>query len=164
MVGGIRAGKYSSGGRRIDVRLRLLASQRSRPEDLGRLKVRSQGGELVPLSALVKQEERPALQAITRRDRERAISVFANVAPGANQEEAIAFVEQAAKELPGGTRVVLGGASVAFRESMSSLLFALFLGIAVAYMVLASQFNDDPAPGRASCTGVHVEVMLPNVS
>jgi len=141
LVGGVRVGKYNAGGRRIDVRLRLLAGQRSRPEDLTALKVRSAGGELVPLSSLVQQEERPALQAITRRERERAISIFANVAPGASQQEAIAFVEKAAKELPGGTRVVLGGASVAFRESMDSLLFALFLGIGVAYMVLASQFN-----------------------
>jgi len=141
LVGGLRVGKYSSGGRRIDVRLRLLADQRARPEDLSRLKVRTGGGELVPLSSLVTQEERPALQAITRRDRERAISIFANVAPGANQEEALAFVEQASKELPGGSRVVLGGASVAFRESMGSLVFALGMGILVAYMVLASQFN-----------------------
>jgi hydrophobe/amphiphile efflux-1 (HAE1) family protein len=141
LVGGLRVGKYSSGGRRIDVRLRLLADQRSRPEDLSRLKVRTSSGELVPLSSLVKQEERPALQAITRRDRERAISIYANVAPGSNQQEALAFVERSAKELPGGTRVVLGGASVAFRESMGSLVFALVLGIIVAYMVLASQFN-----------------------
>ncbi|WP_224363273.1 efflux RND transporter permease subunit [Hyalangium versicolor] len=141
LVGGVRVGKYSTGGRRIDVRLRLLADQRSRPEDLSRLKVRTASGELVPLSSLVQQEERPALQAITRRERERAISIFANVAPGASQEEAIGTVEKLAKELPGGTRVVLGGASVAFRESMSSLVFALFLGIGVAYMVLASQFN-----------------------
>jgi hydrophobe/amphiphile efflux-1 (HAE1) family protein len=141
LVGGVRVGKYNAGGRRIDVRLRLLADQRSRPEDLSALKVRASSGELVPLSSLVRQEERPALQAITRRDRERAISIFANVAPGASQQEAIALVERTAKELPGGTRVVLGGASVAFRESMDSLLFALGLGILVAYMVLASQFN-----------------------
>jgi multidrug efflux pump subunit AcrB len=50
-------------------------------------------------------------------------------------------VEKLGGEIPSGYRLVLGGASVAFRESMSSLLFALFLGIAVAYMVLASQFN-----------------------
>ncbi len=50
-------------------------------------------------------------------------------------------------ELPAGYRAVLGGASVAFQESMSSLLFALVLGIIFAYMVLASQFNSfsDPA-------------------
>ncbi|RKH10835.1 efflux RND transporter permease subunit [Corallococcus sp. CA047B] len=141
LVGGVRVGKYSSGGRRIDVRLRLLADQRSRPEDLSLLKVRTANNTLVPLSSLVTQQELPALQAITRRDRERAISLFANVAPGSNQEEALATVEQLGKDLPGGIRVVAGGASVAFRDSMSSLIFALFLGIAVAYMVLGAQFN-----------------------
>ncbi len=141
LVGGVRVGKYSAGGRRYDVRLRLLAGQRSRPEDLAHLRVRASSGELVPLSALVTTEERPALQAITRRDRERAITVFANVAPGASQDKALAKVEELAKGSPVGVRVVLGGASVAFRDSMSSLLFALVLGIIVAYMILASQFN-----------------------
>jgi multidrug efflux pump subunit AcrB len=55
-------------------------------------------------------------------------------------------VEILSKDLPVGYRVVLGGASVAFRESMSSLLFALFLGIAIAYMILASQFNSYKDP------------------
>ena len=141
LVGGVRVGKYSTGGRRLDVRLQLLAAQRSRPEDLARLQVRTRSGELVPLSALVTYEEQPALQAITRRDRERAITVFANVAPGHSQDEALNAVETLGKDLPVGYRAVLGGASVAFRESSSSLLFALLLGIVVAYMILASQFN-----------------------
>jgi hydrophobe/amphiphile efflux-1 (HAE1) family protein len=141
LVGGLRVGKYSSGGRRLDVRMRLLANQRSSPEDLARLRVRTQSGDLVPLSALVATREVPALQAITRRDRERAITVFANIAPGHSQDEVLAKVEEIAKDVPLGYRAVLGGASVAFRESSASLLFALFLGIAVAYMVLASQFN-----------------------
>ena len=91
-------------------------------------------------------DEQPALQAITRKDRERAISIFANVAPGHAQDEAITYVESLAKDLPVGYRIVLGGASVAFRESMSSLLFALFLGIGIAYMILASQFNSYKDP------------------
>jgi multidrug efflux pump subunit AcrB len=89
----------------------------------------------------VTTDERPALQAITRSDRERAITVFANVAPGHSQQEAIQRVGELGRDLPVGYRLVLGGASVAFQESMGGLLFALFLGIAVAYMVLASQFN-----------------------
>ena len=141
MVGGVRVGKYNSGGRRIDVRLRLLANQRARPEDISQLRVRTASGALVPLSALVKTVERPVLQAITRRDRERAISMFANVAPGHAQDEALALVEQLGKEMPLGTRLVLEGASVEFRDSMGNLVFALILGIIVAYMVLASQFN-----------------------
>jgi len=146
LVGGIRVGKYSSGGRRIDVRLKLMASQRSRPEDIARLQVRGRSGALIPLSSLVTTQEQPALQAITRRDRERAISIYANVAPGRSQSDAIRFVEGLSKGLPLGNRVVLGGASVAFRESMSSLLFAMILGIAIAYMILASQFNSFKHP------------------
>jgi multidrug efflux pump len=141
LVGGIRVGKYSSGGRRIDVRLKLLAEQRSRPEDLARLQVRTRSGELVPLSSLVTYKEKPALQAITRRDRERAITIFANVAPGHSQDEALKLVEELSRQLPMGYRAVLGGASVAFRDSMGSLLFALWMGILIAYMILASQFN-----------------------
>jgi multidrug efflux pump len=141
LVGGVRSGKYSTGGRRIDIRTRLLANQRTRPEDLSRLRVRTASGELVPLSALVKEEERPALQSVTRRDRERAISIFGNVAPGKSQSDALAYIEQISKDLPPGYRAVLGGSSVAFRESMGQLMFALILGVLVAYMVLASQFN-----------------------
>jgi multidrug efflux pump subunit AcrB len=141
LVGGVLAGKYSTGGRRLDVRVKLLAAQRSRPEDLARLRMRTRSGELVPLSALVAYDEQPALQAITRRDRERAVTIYANVAPGHAQDEALKMVENLGKDLPVGYRAVLGGASVAFRESSSSLLFALFMGILIAYMILASQFN-----------------------
>ena len=141
LVGGVRSGKYSTGGRRIDIRTRLLANQRTRPEDLSRLRVRTAAGDLVPLSSLVKEDERPALQSVTRRDRERAISIYGNVAPGKSQSEALAFIETISKDLPPGYRAVLGGSSVAFRESMGQLVFALVLGILVAYMVLASQFN-----------------------
>jgi hydrophobe/amphiphile efflux-1 (HAE1) family protein len=141
MFGGVRAGKYSAGGRRVDVRVKLLAEQRARPEDIGKLRVRSRSGQLVPLSMLVQTEERPALQQITRRDSQRAISIFANVAPGRSQNEALAVVERLGKDLPPGVRLVLGGASSTFRESSRSLLFAFLLGILVAYMVLVSQFN-----------------------
>ncbi|MCL4806511.1 MAG: efflux RND transporter permease subunit [Thermoanaerobaculia bacterium] len=140
-LGGLRIGKYSTEGRRIDVRLRLLAGQRTRPEDLSRLRLRSASGDLIPLSSLVTTEEVPALQAITRRDRERAITIYANVAAGVSQADALKYVEGLGTDMPTGYRLVLGGASVAFRESMGDLVFALILGIGVAYMVLASQFN-----------------------
>jgi len=146
LVGGIRVGKYSTGGRRLDVRVKLMAGQRSRPEDISRLRVRARNGELIPLSSLVVFEEQAALQAITRRDRERAISIFANVAPGHAQAEALRKVEELGRGVPVGYRVVLGGSSMAFRESMSSLLFAMGLGILIAYMILASQFNSFKDP------------------
>ncbi len=141
LIGGVRVGKFASNGRRLDVRMRLVSTQRARPEDITKLKVRSGSGALVPMSQLVKYEERPVLQSIIRRDRERAISVFANVAPGYAQSDALARIDEMGKTLQAPYRVVPGGASVAFKESISSLLFAMVLGIIVAYMVLGSQFN-----------------------
>jgi hydrophobe/amphiphile efflux-1 (HAE1) family protein len=141
LVGGVRAGRYTTGGRRIDVRVRLLADQRSRPEALGRLRVRGSGGHLVPLSALVSYKEEAALQAITRRDRERAITIYGNVPEGHSQDEALAQVAEIARRLPDGMSISLSGASRQFEESMDSLYFALLLGIVASYMILAGQFN-----------------------
>jgi multidrug efflux pump len=141
LVGGTIVGKYSSGGRRLDVRMRMLLAQRLRPEDIGNINVRTQSGHLVPLSTMVNVEEKPVLQSINHVDRERAISVTANVAPGHFQSEALTVVEGLAKDFPPGYRAVLGGQSSEFKTSMNSLLFALIFGIAVAYMILAAQFN-----------------------
>ncbi len=141
LVGGVTIGKYSSAGRRLDVDLKLLANQRTRPEDISALRVRLPGGQLVPLSAVTTQQELPVLQAINHADRERAITIFGNVAAGHSQTDALAFIQGLQKEMPTGYRVVLSGQSSQFQDSMNSLLFALCLGILVAYMVLASQFN-----------------------
>ncbi len=142
LIGGERVAKYTRGGRRYDVRVRLLPSQRTHAEDISRLWVWNDRGELVQLKDVVSVTEQPALLAITRRNRERAISLFANVAPGASQAAALQEVGRIATSLlPEGYRVVFGGSTQTFRESFQSLLFALWLGVLVAYMVLASQYN-----------------------
>lgn len=140
LVGGNTLGKFATEGRRVDIRARLLRDQRSRPEDLSALLVRTKSGDLVPLSMLVTQKERAVLQTISRTNRERAITISANVAPGHAQQEGMNKVEELAKELPVGYRVVFSGASTQLSDTIGSLGFALLVGVAVAYMVLASQF------------------------
>jgi hydrophobe/amphiphile efflux-1 (HAE1) family protein len=141
-VGGQRVGKFKDKGRRFDIRVRLLAPQRARPEDIERLLVRTASGSVVHLGDVVRIEQRPTLQTITRRDRERAITMFANVAQGVSQDKAIArCLEIARAALPEGYRAIPSGSSQAFKESFDSLGFAFALGLLVAYMVLATQFN-----------------------
>lgn len=141
-IGGERVAKFKDKGRRFDVRVRLVSTQRQHPEDIARLYVRTSRGDLVRLGDLVRIEQRPSLQAITRRDRERAITIFANVATGAAQAEAISrSLEIAQQALPEGYRALPSGTSQTYAESMGSLGFAMVLGLIVAYMVLATQFN-----------------------
>jgi multidrug efflux pump subunit AcrB len=143
LIGGTTIGQFSTAGRRMDIRMRLRASQRTRPEDLALLRVRSTVTQaLVPLSTVTVQHEQNQLVSINHDNRQRAIQVTANVAPGHSQNEAIAYIQDTlAKEAPPGYAVVPSGQSSQFGDAMSSLLFALIVGVLVAYMVLASQFN-----------------------
>ncbi len=141
LIGGEVIGQYSTGGRRIDMNLRLVSNQRSRPEDLSLLRVRTAKGTLVPMSSVVVTTQQAELQAINHADRERAITITGNIAAGHAQGEAIAFVQTLAADLPAGYHIVTSGSSSQFSDAMSSLVFALIIGILVAYMVLASQFN-----------------------
>jgi len=141
-IGGVRVGKFKDKGRRFDIRARLLAPQRERPEDISRLLVRTASGELVRLGELIRIRQEPTLQAITRRDRERAITIYANVASGQSQSVAVnRSLEIARSVLPDGYRALVSGSTKAFRDSFQSLWFAFGLGLLIAYMVLASQFN-----------------------
>ncbi|MBZ0136255.1 MAG: efflux RND transporter permease subunit [Planctomycetes bacterium] len=141
LIGGVRVGKFSDAGRRLDVRLRLLKSQRSSPADIERLQVRSSTGKLVPLSLLVKHEERPVLQSINREGRERSVTIMGNPGAGHTQEEALKKGEELGATLPEGYRVVMSGAAADYNKAITSLIFAMIMGVLVAYMVLAAQFN-----------------------
>ncbi len=141
-IGGQRVGKYTQEGRRYDVRVRLASEERSRPEDIENLTVWNNRGEMVKLGDVMNIEKTPALLTITRKNRERSIGIFANIAPGKSQAVALEEVNKIGKEiLPEGYRLVFSGTSEAFKESFGSLGFAFLVGIIVAYMILASQYN-----------------------
>jgi len=104
--------------------------------------VRNEYGELVSLGEISKIEVRPTLQSVSRIDRQRAISVSGNLAPGVSQADVLARAEQIATPLlPPGYDFYLEGSSSGYKDTFSSMWFALILGVAVAYMVLATQFD-----------------------
>lgn len=139
LLGGAIVGQYSKDGRRMDIRLRLLQPQRTRPEDLERLRVRSATGHLVPLASVTTATEATALRQINHDNRQRAIRITANVAPGRSQGEVLDFIR--ALPRPPGYSLVLTGQSSQLGDARRSLQFALLVGIVIAYMVLASQFD-----------------------
>ena len=127
---------------RYYIRLRSLPEQHSSVESIGNLKIRNNHSEMVTLREIadIKVVESP--QLISRYNRLRAMPVFANVKLGQSQQEALNQVERLGKEsLPAGYNLKIMGSGNAYHEVFDGLIFALILGIVVAYMVLASQFN-----------------------
>jgi hydrophobe/amphiphile efflux-1 (HAE1) family protein len=145
MVGGLKLlpNKYTdNAGHRDDIQVKLQPELNQGPPDINKIYVRNVQGEVVPLSALVDIKASTTLLTITRYNRERGISIFGNFAPGKSQSDVMNYIQKTAKEiLPDGYHVVISGSSQAFNDSFRSLIAALILGIFVAYMVLASQFN-----------------------
>lgn len=142
LIGGAVVGKYSKDGHRNDIRVKMDKASKEQLDDLKKIYVRNIRGERVKLLDVVNVVERPGVQAINRLSRQRAITIFAGVAPNVAQGKALeAAREIARKNLPDGYNLVESGSSETFTESFNSLIFALLMGILIAYMVLGSQFN-----------------------
>jgi HAE1 family hydrophobic/amphiphilic exporter-1 len=174
MVGGMKLlpSKYTDeSGHRNDIKIKLVEGQNRNPADIEKIQVRNSMGWLVSLKELIEVKEGSSLLTISRYNRERGIGIFGNFAPGKSQAEITDKIESLAKEtLPEGYHVVLSGNSKAFADSFKSLMFALILGIFVAYMVLASQFNSFIHPVTIllalpfSITGALLAMSLTNTS
>ncbi len=137
--------QYPKDGHRYYIRLRSQDDQHDSPKNLESVLMRNNrggDGELVALGQATDIKTVLAPQLISRFNRARAIPVFGNVTHGKSQQDALDAVERIGREvLPQGYRARIMGSGNAFHEAFDGLIFALILGIAVAYMVLASQFN-----------------------
>ncbi len=140
-IGGVRVGKYTQNGKRYDIRVRLKEEQRRTSDQMKNLWVQNNRGELVLMADVVTITQKQTLSSITRKNRERAVGMFANIALGKSQSDALAAVQTLSKDLPRGYSIVLSGSAKSYKESFQSLIIALVLGLVVAYMVLATQFN-----------------------
>lgn len=142
LIGSLKVAQYTHNDKRYDVKVSLIRAQRQKAEDILALYVWNNRGELVQLKDIVTIEERPTAMTITRQDRERAINLTANIAPGKSQADAMKEAMSIAKSiLPEGYYAQFTGSSKASQESNQGVIFIFVLGIVVAYMVLASQFN-----------------------
>ena len=134
--------EYQKAGHRYPIELRLSGEQRERAEQINSIMLRNNRGEIIPLSQLVDVKTEPSLMSVSRMNRMRSITVYANPSPGVSQQKALKEIESYAEtHLPSGYRLKLSGSAQSFKESFETLIFALIMGIIVSYMILASQFN-----------------------
>ncbi|MEA9355761.1 efflux RND transporter permease subunit [Bacteriovorax sp. PP10] len=141
-IGSTRQGRFTMDNKRYDIRFKIKDEMIRSPEDFKHLYVRNNMGILVPFSEIVTITEGKTIQGISRVNRQRAISVFGNLAPGLSQSKVLDRTKEIAEEiLPPGYSYALEGASAGFTSSFESLSSALSVGILVAYLILAVQFN-----------------------
>ena len=141
MVGGLDVGIFKEAGRRYDIRMRLEEDLREDAESIGSLYVRNQDGEPVALRNLVSIERGAAPSDITRTNRQRSVTIRANLDNLKLGEAILIAREVAAETLPDTVTLNVVGDAETMSEGNTQFAIAMFLGILVIYMVLAAQFE-----------------------
>ncbi len=143
LIGGEEVSTYEEDGETYDIRVRLTATDRDRPESILDVPVRTDSGKWIGLHNIVDVKETVGPVQIDRRDRKRLVTIMGNLDQsktlGAAQEDIKNLVKQ--KGLPAGVVATYGGDAEMMEESYASMIFSLMLAVLLIYMVLAAQFE-----------------------
>ena len=143
LIAGQVVSTFPSGGELYDVRLRAAEEFRTNTEALNQLSVASNKVGSVTLDQVVRVKPGTAPSNIDRLNRQRQVSINANVLPGGSQADILAQLKQAAADLhmePGyGTATT--GQSKELTRTAYYFVVAISLTFIFMYMVLAAQFE-----------------------
>lgn len=142
LLGGRQVTRFEQNGEQYDVYVQLAAEDRSTPQALSTIFLRSPRGDMIQLSNVATVTESVAPKELKRFNQLRSVTIQASLAPGYSVGEAVAFLEQAARDvLPPTVQTDLDGSSRDFRSSADSLLVVFVLALAFIYLVLSAQFE-----------------------
>lgn len=142
MFGSRRATTYLRGGQEYDVVLQTERENRRSVGDLEALYVNTGSGALVPLSAVVSTQTSGDTPERRRLDRQRAITLSADLNPGTTLVDATTFLTSVAAEQPQGVVTTQwGGAARDQQEAGGAVAWAFGLALLLVFLVLAAQFE-----------------------
>ncbi len=141
-IGSLYVNDFSKSGRTYRVLLQADAKYRSKPEDIGKIYVRSDSGVMVPLSALTRVRTVFGPQQINRFNGFVVAGIIGSAAPGVSSGEAIRAIEETAEQvLPKGYTVAWIGQAFQEKRTGKAAVLAFCFGIVMVFLILAAQFE-----------------------
>jgi HAE1 family hydrophobic/amphiphilic exporter-1 len=143
MIAGQVVSSFPSGGEQYDVRLRAAQEFRTSTNALTLLAVSSSKAGPVSLDQVVRIKPGTAPSSIDRLNRQRQVTISANLLPGGSQADILAKLDQFTAELhmdPGYASVGVGQSKELARTAYYFIV-AVSLTLIFMYMVLAAQFE-----------------------
>ena len=141
LFGGLDLSRIKTGGKEYYVMAQLARQSRLTPQELDKIFVRNNKGELIQLSSLVTHVQGAAPNSINHYGRLRSASITAStgtVPIGTVVKEVEAML---ARELPSGSLYAWGGDAKNLRDASTEVWWVLGLAAIIVYMTLAAQFE-----------------------
>ena len=146
-LGSLYVNDFNKFGRTYSVRVQADAKFRARADDVGLLKVRSDTGEMVPLSALLKIKESAGPERAMRYNGFLTADLNGGAAPGYSTGQAQAVVEKiAAETFPKG--IAFEWTDLTYQEIIAgnSSLVVFPVALLLVFLVLAAQYESLTLP------------------
>ena len=133
---------FNKFGRTWQVLMSAEPASRNRPDDVGKVWLRSEKGEMIPLASLAKVRYSSGPDSLDRFNNLPAVKIFGAAAPGVSSGEAIQIVEGIAeKALPADFSFDWGGTSYQEKRSAGTAGIALALAVIMVFFILAAQYE-----------------------
>lgn len=141
-MGSLYVNDFNKSGRTYRVQLQAEAEYRMKAEDLGKVYVRSNKGQMIPLSALSKVSNIVGAEQLERYNGLLSAKVLGAGASGVSSGEAISMVEKiAAQNLPDGYQIAWTGQAYQEKRTGSAAIYAFAFAIIMVFLILAAQFE-----------------------
>ncbi|MBX2798856.1 MAG: efflux RND transporter permease subunit [Myxococcales bacterium] len=138
---GLDAGEARGGREPVPVVVTTPAGQRTAVSALGTTTVNAPGGRSAPLSAVAAQDISWGPAAVRRLDRQRVVTVSAELAEGASFSAVTGRRDELQQAVPGSVTVAFGGEAEGSVQANNALLSTLPIGIGLLLLFLLLEFD-----------------------
>ncbi len=142
MFGSSYVSQFPKGSRLFQVIVQAEPQYRTRPDDIQQLYVRNRTGEMVPIKAVATVRFVPGPDIVNRFNNFPAAKITGDAAPGHSSGEAIAAMEEIAKETLGdGYSYEWSGQAYEEKKAGSTAAMVFAFALLMVFLILAAQYE-----------------------
>ena len=142
LYGGKTVTKFNKLGKEYPIILQQYLEDRKDKESLSKIFVRSENsGSLISLSNLVDFKEIGSASKLSRYNRQRAVTISANISENYTLSEAIKYLETTMSQVAPEKQITWKGKSEELKETSNELYIIFALALLTAYLVMSATFN-----------------------
>ena len=142
LYGGKKITTFNKLGKEYPIIVQQYLSDRRNKEGVSKIFVRSETNrKLISLANLVNFKEEGSAKELARYNRQRAVTISANINEGYTLTQAIAFFEDVMVDIAPENQITWKGKSEEIKETSNELFIIFALALLTAYLVMAATFN-----------------------